>query len=104
MGIKKIYLIRASETGYYKIGVSIHPSKRIEQLQTGNADELKLLLVYESEFSNKIEKHFHNRYSHLKREGEWFELSLEIETSFIQYCEATERQLMFLKENNNVFI
>ena len=43
--MKHIYLIQSQEDGYYKIGVSKHPKKRVKQLQTGNSSELKLLNV-----------------------------------------------------------
>lgn len=102
--IKYIYLIRCQENGYFKIGISKSPSKRIEQLQTGNPSVLKLIEVYPSEYAHIVERALQRRYSHLKREGEWFELSIEHENSFLSSCKQIEESIVFLKKNNNVFI
>lgn len=102
--MKEIYLIQAVETGLYKIGVSKHPNKRIKELKTGNGSDLKLITTYSSIFSHKIEKALHNNLSHLRKEGEWFQLSLEDELSFISKCMKFERGIEQLKTDNNVFI
>ena len=100
-----IYLIQSLENGYYKIGKSKNPNKRIEQLQTGNSSELKMISTYQSDgFSNKIEKVLHRKYFHLKKEGEWFELSIKEEVEFQEECKKIEKKLLFLKKNNNSFI
>lgn len=103
-GIKYVYLIQSLEDGYYKIGVSKHPTRRLSALQTGNSSELKLIESYQSEHAHKIEKTFHNKLSFWKLEGEWFELSLSDELSFIRKCEEIEKTIKFLKEKGNVFI
>lgn len=102
--MKQIYLIQSQEDGYYKIGISKHPQKRIKQLQTGNSSELKLISTYETEYANKIEKTLHRRYSYLKKEGEWFELSLIEDISFLDDCKKIEEGFISLKNAGNVFI
>jgi hypothetical protein len=102
--MKYIYLIQSLENSYYKIGVSKHPKKRIKQLQTGNSSELKLVEIYPSEFAHQIEKTLQRRYSHLQKEGEWFDMGITNEVSFIQECQKIEETLTFLKKNHNVFI
>lgn len=102
--MKYVYLIQSLENSYYKIGVSKHPNKRLRELQTGNSSELKLIEVYQSEFAHAVEKTMQRRYSHLRREGEWFDMSLSNEISFIEECKKIEKSLMFLKQNKNVFI
>lgn len=107
MGMEKkkyVYLIQSLEDGHYKIGVSIHPSRRVSALQTGNSSELKLVESYESEFAYKIEKSLQRRYSYLKKEGEWFEMSITNEVTFLKECENIEKNLIFLKESGNLFI
>ena len=99
-----IYLIQSLEDGYYKIGKSKNPNKRINQLQTGNSSELKLITIYRSDLSNKIERTLHRKYSHLKKEGEWFDLSIKEEVEFQEECKKIEDNLIILKENNNIFI
>jgi predicted GIY-YIG superfamily endonuclease len=102
--MKSIYLIQSLENGYYKIGVSKHPNKRLKELQTGNSSELKLIDLYQSEFAYQIEKTLQRRYSYLKKEGEWFDLSIENEVIFNNECKKIEENLMFLRKSGNVFI
>ena len=101
---KYVYLIIAEEFGYYKIGISKHPQKRVCQLNTGNSSKLKLINSYKTEFASKIESALHMKYSYLNKEGEWFELSLKEEVSFIEDCKKIEYNIKFLKDNNNYFI
>lgn len=102
--MKYVYLIQSLENSYYKIGASKHPEKRISQLQTGNSSELRLIKKYQSEFANQIEKTLQRRYSHLRKEGEWFDMGISNEVSFINECQQIEGTLIFLKKNNSVFI
>jgi len=81
--MKYVYLIQSLENSCYKIGVSKHPNKRIKELQTGNSSELKLVEVYQSEIAHMIEKTLQRRYKYLHKEGEWFEMSISNEVSFI---------------------
>ena len=102
--MKFVYLIQSLENSYYKIGISKHPKKRIKELQTGNSSELKLVDFYPSEFANQIEKTLQRRYSHLRKEGEWFDMGISNEVSFIRECQKIEETLNHLKKNGNVFI
>lgn len=102
--MKHVYLIQSLENSYYKIGISKHPKKRVKELQTGNASELRLVLTYQSEYANKIEKTLQRRYSHLRREGEWFDMGISNEATFIKECKQIEETLALLKKNGNVFI
>jgi predicted GIY-YIG superfamily endonuclease len=102
--MKYVYLIQSLENSYYKIGVSKHPKKRIKELQTGNSSELKLVESYEFEHAHMIEKTFHNKLIYLKKEGEWFNLSLINELNFIDECKKIENNIILLKENGNVFM
>ena len=102
--MKYIYLIQSLEDSYYKIGVSKHPKKRIKELQTGNSSELKLVDTYQSEFAHQIEKTLQRRYSHLQKEGEWFDMSISNEVSFRKECQLIEENLVLLKKSGNVFI
>ena len=102
--MKYIYLIQSLEEGYYKIGVSRKPTKRIQQLQTGNSSPLKLIDTYQSELADKIERILQRRYSHFHKEGEWFDLSISEEVNFRKECQKIEETIVFLKKNDNVFI
>jgi len=102
--MKYIYLIQSLENSCYKIGVSKHPKKRVSQLQTGNSSQLKLVESYQSEHAHLIERALQRRYAHLNKEGEWFEMSISNEVSFIEECRQIEKNIVFLKKNDNVFI
>jgi len=102
--MRYIYLIQSLENSYYKIGVSKDPKSRLKQLQTGNASELRLIDAYQSEYANKIEKTLQRRYSHLRKEGEWFDMGVSNEVSFPKECQQIEETLEILKKSGNVFI
>ena len=99
-----VYLIQSLENSNYKVGVSKHPQRRINELQTGNSNKLKLIEVYKSEYAYQIEKTLQNRYSYLRKEGEWFNMSVSNELSFISECVEIEKNIVFLKKSGNVFI
>ena len=100
----KIYLIKSLNEGIYKIGVSKYPNKRLKQIQTGNPAPVEILYLYETENAYKIEKALHNRYSHFNTHGEWFELSIKEEMSFMDNCKKIEDTFNSLKIMGNPFI
>jgi len=99
--MKNVYLIQSLENGFYKIGVSKNPKKRIKQLQTGNPVTLKLITVFKTEYPYQIESFLHKRFSHCHREGEWFELDINNELFFLNECEQIEKSIIFLKNCEN---
>jgi len=102
--MKYVYLIQSLVNSNYKIGVSKHPNKRVAQLQTGNSSKLRLVEVYQSEFAYQIEKALQQRYSYLRKEGEWFYMSISNEISFKNECRQIEENLQYLKKSGNIFI
>ena len=100
--MKKVYLIK-SESSNYKIGTSKHPEKRLVQLQTGNQEKLELINSFETNYPTLVETTLHNKFSHLKENGEWFTISLEEEVGFIESCEKIEANFMVLSEDDNLF-
>jgi len=102
--MKYIYLIQSLENSYYKIGISNNPKRRIKELQTGNSSPLKLVETYQSEHAEKIERTLQRRYSYLRKEGEWFDMGISNEVSFLNECKKIEEIIIFLKKNNSVFI
>jgi predicted GIY-YIG superfamily endonuclease len=102
--MKYIYLIQCLEDGRYKIGISKHPEKRLTQLQTGSSGQLKLIDKYLTGNYFYIEGVLHRRFSHFKKMGEWFDMSIKEECEFTKYCKEIEDTLLFLKKNNSLFI
>jgi predicted GIY-YIG superfamily endonuclease len=101
--VKSVYLIRGND-GKYKIGIAKNPKKRIKQLQTGNSDELTLIETYPSENASKIESALHRQFSHVKLNGEWFDLSIKEESQFIKNCENIDKTIITLRKMGNTFI
>ena len=101
--MKLVYLIR-NNNSQYKIGISKSPSKRIEQHQTGNPDELKIIETYESENAAKIETALHNMYIHKRANREWFNLSIVEEVNFVTNCKRIDESINFLKKMENKYI
>jgi hypothetical protein len=101
--MRSVYLIRGND-GKYKIGIGKNPRERIMQLQTGNPDRLEIIDVYESENASKIESVLHNRYSYARNVGEWFDLSVAEESSFIKNCMKIDESINLLKKMGNVFV
>ncbi len=95
--------MQSDESGFYKIGVSKNPKKRIGQLQTGNAEKIRLISSFSSEIAYKIEKSLQNHYMPHRINGEWFKLSIEDELKFLTECQKIETNIFFLIENNSFF-
>ena len=102
--MKFIYLIKSDIDGYYKIGISNNPQKRLKQLSTGNSSQLTLIESYRTSIPFQIENALHRKYSQLKMNGEWFRLSLEEELNFKKNCELIENGILILKKMNNIFV
>jgi hypothetical protein len=88
--------------GLCKIGISVNPEKRLGQLQTGNANEIAILTLFESFYANKIEKTLHRKYKHLNKGGEWFELTFEQIQSFKNDCTLIENNLKVLEMQDDL--
>lgn len=78
-----VYFIRCELTLAVKIGITFDVGKRMAQLQT--ACPGKLTLLGSMVGTNAMESEFHQRFSHLRLEGEWFNLTdRDIATVFPQ--------------------
>ncbi len=95
---KYVYLISDSKSYIYKIGISSNPIKRLKSLQTGNDKTLKLIKKVLCENYSKVETTLHNKYNHLKINGEWFELSEEDILNFEKDCEKIDENFKIIKK------
>lgn len=97
---KKIYLANQEGTNLYKIGVTRKDSvERLKELQTGNAAELKLIVDFTTKFGYKLESLLHSHYKDYNIKLEWFELTDEEVSLFIDVCEKYEKINEALKDN-----
>jgi hypothetical protein len=68
-----IYFIADLKAGLVKIGYSINPDNRLQQLQTGYPDKLYIICVEEGEYEKEAK--YHNLYNEYKLYSkEWFKL------------------------------
>src|SRR3954470_22912799 len=87
-----IYIIQSGE--YLKIGISVSPKLRMNELQVGNPVTLKILRSYRLDMANAIKVEIDMlrilKDNHVR--GEWYKL--EPETAF----EAVEREITKLEK------
>lgn len=69
-----VYLVHAKGTNRYKIGRSINPLKRLDQLQGQSPFPLIVEDCVWSPDSILLEKQLHDRFCDFRVHGEWFEL------------------------------
>lgn len=86
-----LYVIAGSDV--VKIGRSLNPHTRLYELQSGHDVPLQLLVAVPIHAS--LEKAIHRRFDHLKRQGEWFELSAEM-TDFIAHLQNGLDPVLYL--------
>lgn len=100
-------LVEIDQTGIekYKIGITKNdPAKRVKQLQTGNADVIRLVTKYESEVYRKIEQWMLRQYNDKTEAGnEWRSLTYEQVKSFEHDCRQAEETITFLIKENVFF-
>jgi hypothetical protein len=77
---KQGYVYAITDGEYVKIGYSTNPSKRVAELQTGNARLLACIGTMEG--TEDDEKLLHAKYAHLNVLQEWFEIDPELLAEF----------------------
>ena len=90
----------------HKIGITKNnPEKRVKQLQTGNSGIVRLLQTYESDNYKKVEQWLHGRYKSKQTEAknEWFNLSDDEVTGFLEECKKADTTISFLLKENPFF-
>jgi hypothetical protein len=72
-----VYFIQSGEAGPVKIGSSVDPFKRREQLQNASHEPLTVCLLVEG--GEATEREFHTRFADRRVRGEWFDRSVLME-------------------------
>lgn len=94
-----VYLLCDGEK--FKIGMTKQKdiNKRIQELQTGNPNEIWLHSYYECDNPLKVEQMMHckNNISHVK--NEWFDLTVDQVLNFKKDCAWCDNALKALKDN-----
>jgi len=71
------YVYFMQSGGYIKIGFSQNVNKRLESIQTGHPNKVKI--KYKFKGGKHIEKFLHQTFKHKRSYGEWFHWCEEIE-------------------------
>lgn len=96
-----LYIMRTSGTSLYKIGVSKDPETRMENLQTGNGEELELVFTFKTKYDYKLEASLHNSYKSCRTIGEWFEFTPVQLDEVKNRCVLVESTFTSLEEGGN---
>ena len=100
MGMK-IYFIQMGDTGPIKIGQSVNPMLRIEQLQTANPETLRILWVYEGD--QYTESQVHELFKGNRIRGEWFAPTDDL-ISFIESELQNDYEINVPSNNNEISV
>lgn len=93
-----IYLI--TDGMYFKIGrTSKSADKRLKELQTGNSSELQILYTVQVKNASSVESIMHRKYSHCKQINEWFDLTAENVSTFIEDCLLIDNNIELIRES-----
>jgi hypothetical protein len=80
-----IYVIELLKT--VKIGMSVNPWERIQNVKVGISENIKKLHVYEVQNHKLVEEQLHAKFNTERLEGEWFTKTphiLPLTTKFIE--------------------
>lgn len=102
-----LYLIYAetNDIGQWKIGLSKHPNKRINELKTANPNIIgisALYEIYERDVAYKTEALLKKLLLPFKISGEWVDIIALNPVLFIEYCtkyEMIARTLIQIEKN-----
>jgi hypothetical protein len=75
LGVEMSYLYIIKCQDYHKIGIANDVEARLAQLATGNPYPLEVVVTYEFDNAEVVEKAIHQRYKENRNRGEWFRLS-----------------------------
>lgn len=99
-----VYLINMVGTNNYKIGYTTRDViTRLNELQTGNPEALKLVSFYKTKNHTKLESWLHRKNKFKRKEGEWFEFDDEFVKGFITECQTLDEIITLLLEENPFF-
>jgi len=91
-----VYLVKATTTSFYKIGVSKDCYKRLQTLQTGNPLELTIIERIFSTDCLAVEKALHAYYEAYSIRGEWFDFPESIEREFYSVASQLDKDIEVL--------
>lgn len=90
-----LYVIRSGKSAFVKIGRAENIARRLDMLQAGNPEPLRLIRVLPGGAAEEV--WFHRRYAHLRTRREWFRfcptmLTVQPQPEAVPVARATEGQ------------
>jgi hypothetical protein len=79
-----LYLVKCQQ--YHKIGIANDMRNRLAQLSTGNPFDLEVMALYGFDNAAPVEAAIHQRFSKIRRRGEWFEMGEKDISDFHNIC------------------
>jgi len=70
---QSVYIVRCTNTGVFKIGISNNPLRRVADIQTGYPYKLALARVINCSFAKEVEQGLHRSLADFRLNGEWFD-------------------------------
>ena len=105
-----VYVIHETFTGYHKIGKSLNPFKRLEELKAEKtllpvAFDFKLIEAWRGTFADETRLHSH--FKAKRKRGEWFDLDENdldyiARTYFYKYTRLFSRDSLYELENSEL--
>jgi hypothetical protein len=86
-----VYLIKASKTGFFKIGISKDCYQRLKTLQTGSPFELVVIDRLFTINAPQLEKSLHDYYRAYSIQGEWFKFDFDIASEFYNVASELDK-------------
>ena len=101
-----VYLIVCFKNNCCKIGSSLDPSKRLNNLQSANPNKLELVSIIEGD--KKLEFELHEKFSKDRLNGEWFNYTKEIKEYFGEIYQIKMfdnfTKLLMLSEKSEIYL
>ncbi len=69
-----IWFLAESSVGYFKIGITKNPDRRLTEVNNGNARNIYYVSKVKRNDAKEIETLIHRKYKNQRRDGEWFNL------------------------------
>lgn len=88
-----VYLVQATKTNFYKIGLSKDPLKRLSSIQTGTPFEVKIIHRLYSLNCVLLEKALHDYYQAYWLRGEWFDFPVSVVKEFVQTANDLDQSI-----------
>jgi hypothetical protein len=74
-GSRFVYLMQAGRRGAVKVGIARRPFDRLDELQTGNPEQLRILHVEDhGSYARFVERDVHWCFERSRLHGEWFQI------------------------------